>query len=160
MYIPVFHPTPTSLTTIAINKTKGDLQLEQNSKLRHFYAASLLRSPRVEGTAQRGAGCHGKIATSEPGPAQKGPSAILLSSVLTSTVLCYEQSIKKYVTNVLVDIQDEGAFRYNLIRVEGHFFRRKEISINVAGSLLIHKRNIFILVLDIKHFCLNVAFKV
>lgn len=50
----------------------------------------------VAGTAQRGAGCHGKIATSEPEPAQKGPSAILLSSVVTSTVLCYKQSIKNY----------------------------------------------------------------
>lgn len=50
----------------------------------------------MPGTARRGAGCHGKIATSEPEPAQKGPSAILLSSVVTSTVLCYKQSIKKY----------------------------------------------------------------
>lgn len=31
---------------------------------------------RVAGTAQRGAGCHGKIATSEPGLAQKGPSRL------------------------------------------------------------------------------------
>lgn len=51
---------------------------------------------RMPGTGRRGAGCHGKIATSEPEPAQKGPSAILLSSVVTSTMLCYKQSIKKY----------------------------------------------------------------
>lgn len=63
-----------------------------------FYAALGERGARagVARTAQRGAGCHGKIATSEPEPAQKGPSTILLSSVVTSTVLCYKQSIKKY----------------------------------------------------------------
>lgn len=76
-------------SSISLNSISGTI----------FYAVLGVRrggAGWMPGTARRGAGCHGKIATSEPESAQKGLSTILLSSVVTSTVLCYKQSIKKY----------------------------------------------------------------